>query len=271
MAKKLIFKCNGKDLEITPVVSGTINDQIHEKSAIYAPGRDSLEISTPVLSAKTVSASTPILCKVAIKGKNIAQITAEVMLQLGKKLIGPICRDFLRSPVDHEIKGGLHPHWSVENDVEFEITPTLRLLYCGEGFTLACMWPEQYGVEAEAQIWSIEGVYQRGGGEPFRAKLEFDNQGQLVRKTGFYPASQGALVSPFELFIEDGDTFEPYITLLAETGEESLATVNPIMLGGGYLLHWVQVKAPAGDYRVGISVEDFDDQLYRNYSLLTIN
>ena len=136
---------------------------------------------------------------------------------------------------------------------------------------MACMLPEQYGKIAEDQIWRLEGIYQRGGGEPFTARLDFDNQGSLIRKIGFYPSSIKGVASPFELFIEDGDTFEPYVTLLSETGEASLATVNPIMLGGGNLLHWVRAEAPKGTYQVGVVVEDFDGQMHRKYSSLVVD
>jgi len=135
---------------------------------------------------------------------------------------------------------------------------------------MACMTPECYGVEPDAQIWSLEGIYQRGGGEPFRVKLEFDNQGALVRKTGFYPTAVNGEVSPFELLIEDGDTFEPFVTLIDEKGELSTGTVNPIMLGGGNQLHWQRIDACPGTYHVGVVVEDFDGQSTRSHTVLTI-
>lgn len=270
MASKLKFKCNGKEFEIKPVKADKNVNLANKTPATLAPGAGDIEISTPILSAETVTSGGEISCKTTISGRNIAQISLEVMLQLGRKMVGPICRDFLRSPEDRETKGILRPRWTAENGVEFNVPSGLKLLYCGEGFTLACMWPERYGTAADDQTWNLEGVYQRGGGEPFRARFEFDHQGALIRKTGFYPTSMRGLISPFELFIEDGDTFEPYVTILTDGKEEGLATVNPIMLGGGCLLHWVPAETPDGIYHVGVLVEDFDGQEHRKYSSFTI-
>jgi hypothetical protein len=270
MAKKITLMCNGKKLEFTPLANGVIGETSPETTHINAPGKGSNEISEPVLSTITLSEGEPFSCKVAINGKNISQIAYEMMIQVNNFKIGPIKIDFLESPKKHEVKGVTHPHWEAENEIEFEIKPEGKLLFCGEGFTMACLTPERYGVKQEEQIWSLEGVYQRGGGEPFRAKFEFDNQGALVRKTGFYPTSVKGLVSPFELLIEDGDTFEPYVTMISEEGEMSTGTVNPIMLGGGNQLHWERIDACPGTFHVGVVVEDFDGQKIRRYSSISI-
>ncbi len=271
MAKRMIIKCCGKKLEITPVVDDAAENQNPDRHNVSAPGRGVIDFSTPELSANTIEVGQSISCKVTVKGKNIAHVSSEVMVKLGKKLIGPIHNEYLHSPEDHEVKGILRPRWSDENEIEFELFPQMKLLYCGESFTLACMAPENFVTDPNAQIWSIEGVYQRGGGEPFRARLEFDQQGALIRKTGFYPASAKGLVSPFELFIEDGDTFEPYVTVLSNSEEESLATAHPVMLGGGNLLQWKKVDAVEGTYTIGVAVKDFDGQITRNYSTIKID
>lgn len=271
MAKNMIVKCNGKKLEITPVTAEIGNDQGLENRESKAPGHGVIEFSEPQLTPATINPGQSVKCSVMVKGRNIAHISSEVMLKIGKKLIGPICSSYLHSPEDREIKGVLRPRWSDENEVEFDIVPSMKLLYCGERFTLACLQPDNYVTDPEAQIWSIEGVYQRGGGEPFRARLEFDNQGSLIKKIGFYPASAKGLVSPFELFIEEGDTFEPYVSVLSLTGEESLATVHPLLLGGGHQLQWKNTEINEGTYMVGVSVTDFDGQVYRKYSTFKID
>jgi hypothetical protein len=270
MTKKITLMCNGKKLEFTPLISGVNEEKSPKISGVHAPGQGSFEIPEPVLSDNTIAKGDSVSCKVIIKGRNIRQIASEMMIQVGSYWIGPVQNNLLSAPENREVKGIVHPHWEAENEIEFELKPTGRLLYCGEGFTMACMTPERYGVESEAQIWSLEGVYQRGGGEPFRVKLEFDNQGALVRKTGFFPASVNGLASPFELLNEEGDTFEPYVTLINEKGEISTGKVSPILLGWGNQLHWKLIDACAGSYHVGVVVEDFDGQKYRKYSVITI-
>jgi len=271
MAKKVTLMCNGKNLEFTPLTSGKQGENTQAKSEILAPGSGSFEFSDLLLSAHTIAGGESVTCKTTIKGKNLNHLALEVMIQVSNFKIGPIQNEFLVAPRNREINGVIHPQWEAENVIEFEFKPAGRMLFCGEGFTLACMTAERYGVEPDAQIWSLEGVYQRGGGEPFRVKLEFDNRGALVRKTGFSPASVGGVVSPFELLIEDGDTFEPYVTMVNNKGEISTGLVNPIMLGGGNQLLWKQIDACLGEYHVGVVAEDFDGQKTRVYSSLTIN
>lgn len=270
MAKKYSFVCNGKMIEVTPVVENVENDRTHQDLEIRAPGRGDFIISEPALSAESITPAQTVRCRVSVNGKNIGQITAEWMLQVKNTLVGPVSRDFQHAPEDREVRGLRHPRWAAENELEFEGVPAVKLLYCGEGFTLACLQPEIYSAAKEEQIWSLEGVYQRGGGEPFRVRLEFNDQGVLVKKTGFYPASENGLVSPFELFIEDGDTFEPYVTLINSDGDEQLGSVNPVMLGGGNLLHIETATAPAGVYLVGVRVEDFDGKTSARYSPLNV-
>jgi hypothetical protein len=270
MTKKIILKCNGKKLEFTPLASGLNEVTSPSIAEVHAPGQGSYEISVPTLSADVIYEGETVSCKVAIKGKNIAQINSELMIQVGHFKVGPLMTSFLPAPKNREIKGMVHPHWASENEIAFELKPAGRLLYCGEGFTMACMTPERYAVEPDAQIWSLEGIYQRGGGEPFRVKLEFNSQGNLVRKTGFYPESVEGLTSPFELLIEDGDTFEPYVTMINDKGEIGVGTVNPIMLGGGNQLHWQQIDACPGNYHVGVVVEDFDGNKTRVFTTLSI-
>lgn len=270
MAKNLTLMVNGKKLVITPLTSGVIGETLPINSEVHAPGQGSFEISNPTLSANTISESDDLSCQVTVKGNNINQIFSELMIQLGSYLVGPVLCYFLHSAKNREIKGVVHPHWESENVVDFVLDASMRLLCCGEGFTLASMTPKRYGVEAEAQIWILQGIYQRGGGEPFRARFEFDHKGNLVHKTGFCPKSIEDVVSPFELLIEEGDTFEPFVTLIDDKGDVGIGTVNPIMLGGGNLPHWERIGVIAGTYQVGVVVEDFDGKVDRKYSKLTI-
>lgn len=270
MAKKITLMCNGKKLEINPLTHNGVSGTTSKISHVKAPGQGLIEHADLTLSVNEINEGKAVKCKASIAGRNIGQITCELMIIINDYAIGPVQCDFLRSPKEREVKGIVHPHWEAETEIEFDLKPAARLLYCGEGFTLSCMTPERYGVEPDAQIWSIEGVYQRGGGEPFNVKLEFDNQGALVRKTGFWPASVEGVVSPFELLIEDGDTFEPYVVMFNEKGERLTGLVNPIMLGGGNQLHWEPIEACPGSYQVNIVIEDFDGQKTRSSTNLTI-
>ena len=270
MAKKHSFVCNGKTIEVIPLVEEVEKDHSHQDQVVRAPGRGDFVISEPAFSTDSITPGQKVKCRVTVNGKNIKQVSSEWMLKVKELLIGPFNRDFLRSPEDREVRGMRYPHWEAENALEFESAPAIKLLYCGEGFTLACLQPETYGAAIDEQIWSLEGVYQRGGGEPFRARLEFNHLGTLVKKTGFYPIAENGVVSPFELFIEDGDTFEPYVTLIKKDGKESLGTVNAVMLGGGNQLRVESASALAGAYQVGVRVEDFDGKTSARYSPLIV-
>lgn len=270
MVKKIFIKCKGKKIEITPIIAEKTEDQPGGIINITAPGKGDVEISQPELSAASVAVNTPVRCKVTVKGRTVAQVFQESLFQSDGTMIGPLHCDYLGAPSEREVKGIVHPRWAAENQIEFEITPRLNLLTCGKRFTLACLSPEYYGVDPDKQIWSLEGVYQRGGGEPFRAKLEFDTEGRLVNKTGFYPAARAGSVTPFDLLVEEGDTFEPYVTLLSPDGTESLGTARPVVLSDGNALKIERAEPSEGIYQIGVAIEDFDGQITRKFSSLTI-
>lgn len=270
MAKKMIFDFLGKEITITPLKEKKEAGASERKVDKKAPGYGNVEFLAPVLLSESIAAEEKLALKVKISGTNIAQIYSTLMLQIKKDLIGPLAKDYLRSPEERNVNGVVHPRWKQENQLECKIDPVVNLLHCGEGSTLACAEPEFYSPPSGQQIWNIEGIYQRGGGEPFRAKFTFDLQGELMRKTGFYPESARGLMAPFELLIEDGDTFEPLIEVVSKRGEVKLATTNPIMLGGGNLPHLELVKAPPGSYQAGLLVEDFDGNVTRKLTPFSI-
>ena len=266
MAKKLKFHCCEKKFEITP-----LKKEIEELFYGTEPhssrdGKQLIEIAAPVISTPSTLPTPFFSCQTIVSGNEIENISSEIMVRLGETLIGPVQKHFLRAESVRDIAGVNSPDWGTQSKIMFDVSLNLRLLYCGEGFTLACMHPTRYGVDDGEQIWSLEGVYQRGGGEPFRVKLEFDNLGALVRKTGFYAATTGGEISPFELLIEDGDTFEPFVCLIKTNGEVSIGTVNPIMLGGGFIPHWVQVVAPDELFSVGVVASTKSGCKFRAYS-----
>lgn len=267
MAKKIILKYAGQKFEIYPVKE---EENKVEKPFVKAPGRALVEISEPVLSAEAVQVGQPVSCKVEVNSESIASIHSVVFYQVKKALIGPVAQDVLRSREERELKGILRPRWAEKNVVEFSVIPQFTLICCGENKTVACMKPELYGVPSDQQIWSVEGVYQRGGGEPFRARFEFDGQGRLMRKTGFYPASAMGVVAPFELFIEDGDTFESYVSVLDRNGEECRATMKPLLLTSTEGLCWQKGDSFEGVFHIGVSVTDFDGQITRKMSSIKI-
>ncbi len=270
MAKKTIVKCRGKKIEITPVKVDRSEDQFDDSDTMTAPGGGEIEIPQPELSADSIETGQPVKCKVIVKGQAIAHIFQESMLQVGDKLVGPLTRDYLRSASDRQVKGITRPRWEAVNQIEFESLPRLDLLYCGTSFTLACLSPVFYGVTPENQIWALEGIYQRGGGEPFRVKLEFDADGRLVNKTGYYPTAHAEIAVPFALLFEEGDTFEPYVTLTSSDGSVTLATASPVMLSDGNALRVEKAQPPKGVFQIGIAVEDFDGQVKRSYTPLTM-
>jgi len=263
------FEINGKQIEfnlLSPMPGGK---KPLKKKTDRAPGSGSIEIEPLQLSVTSAPSGLEVNCQTVVRGKNIAHVFAETLLETGGKKYGPFSKRFLSSPENREVRGILHPRWSSENSIEFSSALRIDLLYCKDRFTLVCMIPEKYGVTPEDQVWSTEGIYQRGGGVPFRVKLEFDHEGNLIRKTGFYDASADGVYAPFELMIEEGDTFEPFASIYNNDCNVGQVTLNPLMMCANTLPSWVQQDAPAGKYHVGVSVEDFDGKTTASYSTLS--
>ena len=264
------FEINGKQIEFSllPPVPGDIKPL--KKKTGRAPGSGSIEIEPLQLSVTSATYGSAVNCQTVVRGKNIAHIFTEILLETGGKKYGPFSKRFITSPENREVRGILHPRWSSENSIEFSFALQVDLLCCKDRFTLACMIPEKYGVDPEDQVWSTEGIYQRGGGVPFRVKFEYDHGGNLIRKTGFYDASADGVYAPFELMIEEGDTFEPYASIYKIDSVVGQVSLNPLMMCANTLPLWVQQDAPAGKYHIGVSVEDFDGKTTASYSPLSM-
>lgn len=264
------LEINGKIIEFNPLPPQPGEKKSARKKAIRAPGSGSIEIEPPQVAVSSAASGGAVNYQTVVRGRNIAHIFIETLLEVDGKRYGPYAKSFLTSPENREVRGLLHPRWSSENKIDFSSTLRIDLLCCKDRFTLACMVPEKYGVKPEDQVWSTEGIYQRGGGVPFRVKFDFDHEGNLIRKTGFYDASADGIYTPFELLIEEGDTFEPFASVYENDFTVGQVTLNPLMMCANTLPKWVQQDAPASDYHVGVSVEDFDGKTTASYCSFTI-
>ncbi len=263
MTNKYKFKVGAEEVGIEPLKRGRFETLTTQPGSVSAPGAGEIFIGDVHHIITTPDKEGFSRFKVEVKGRNIAQIYTEVWMRQGNRLAGPLRTEFLKAPKEREVRGIKHPRWSEQNEIEFTASATIRHLECGESHAIVSVKAEKYSAEPSAQIWGVEGVYQRGGGEPFRVTLVFDNSGKLIRKTGFYPASGREVVAPFDLILEEGDTFEPLMMVINEKKEISWGTLNPIMVRQGCPFTLTESANPTSETVLDILVEDFDGQYFR--------
>lgn len=258
MTNEFTFSLGDRTIKIEPLKGERATPGEARPVSRSVPGAGEIEIG----AIEEFSRDPEARYRVRVNGRNIAQVRAQAWLKEGDHLAGPLRTEFLQASKEREVKGIKHPRWGAQNDIEFTVPPKATFVTCADASTLACIQAESYAAEPGTQVWSTEGVYQRGGGEPFRVKLEFNDSGELIRKIGYYPASGRGPVAPFDLILEEGDTFEPFIYILDSDGKLFSASASPIVIKEGSALRLVDMNLRIEEISVGIVVEDFDGQFF---------
>jgi hypothetical protein len=240
--------------------------------AVTAPGTGNYKIGAMQLEADKIASGESLNLSVQISGENIAFLFTEVYY---KDLefayyYGPVTQEYVRSAVEKEANGLVHPVWDQEINLSLEIKPIIRVVTDGMNAAFAFMHPVGYGSEE----YQLEGLFTKNGsGNLNKARLKFDNTGELTDKR-VIQEKHGRLVT-HDLAIKSGDMFIPGVHVLT-----ALNLSNPRMhtLHGisGTLnkledpFHWVDEAALAGDYLLGLVVEDFNGDQTRHYVPFTI-
>lgn len=265
MANEFMFKIGDYQLKIEQLKAARLLIDAVSAVSNSAPGAGAIEINAIEVLPRDAMADSGARYRARVGGRNIAQVYAQVWLREGGNLAGPLRTEYLQSPREREVKGIRHPRWSDQNEIEFTIPGVAAFIDCAGNSTLVCVRAERYAAALGTQVWSTEGLYQRGGGEPFRVQLDFNDTGDLIRKTGFYPVADRGISSPFDLIFEEGDTFEPFITVINAKGESTPSTSAPLVVKEGNPLRLTTSNLGAQDFIVAVQVEDFDGQRIQRF------
>ncbi len=234
---------------------------------VSVPGAGKYQINSLTLASDKIAPGDSLTLSAQISGENIAFLTTELYFK-DKEFdyyYGPVTQDYVRSAVEKEANGMVHPSWEPEIKLSLEIKPLFRVITDGIGAAFAFMHPVGYGQEE----YQLEGLFTRkDSGNASRARLKFDNSGEMTDKR-VIQEKHGRLAT-HDLAIKSGDMFIPAVHVLTNMNlsNPKMHTLHGI---SGTLtkledsFHWVDEAALPGDYLLGLVVEDFNGDKYHHY------
>lgn len=234
---------------------------------LVAPGAAKYQIDTLQLEADKISPGESLKLSVQISGENIAFLFTEIYFkdQEYDYYYGPLMQEHVRSAVEKEITGLVHPVWDSEINLSLEISPVIRVLTDGLNAAFAFMHPLEYAQEG----CQLEGLFtKKDSGNANRARLKFDLDGEMTDKQ-IILEKRGRLVT-HDLTIKSGDMFIPTVKVLTDFNlsnpkMHSLRGISGTLTKLEDPFHWVDEAALAGDYLLGLVIEDYNGDQYHHY------
>ncbi len=243
---------------------------------VRGPGASLIEIDPLSASADSASPERPVLLTTEIRGQNIGYVYLFVgYLDEEANSIFIADRDYLESGETQELDGVYYPSWGDTGAVslEFEWEPIVFAIDDGVNPAVPALFnPDDYGASPEEAIYTVDGLYSFADGSGSRnARLYFTN-GVLKQVYGF--TGEVDVGAPREIIPEPGDTFsvlENWIDL-----GPGGAVVGRAPQEGGTItfsdleVYWIEQWAAAGQYIVGLIVEDLDGNEYAAYTRMAV-
>jgi hypothetical protein len=182
--------------------------------------------------------------------------------------------DYQESAETRELNGIYYPVWPETESfrLEYAWEPVVFGVSDGQQTITALFNPESYGATFEEAVYTVDGIYTYADdGQTRPARLYFQN-GVMQSVYGFTGEAEGS--APREIIPQSGDTFtvlENWLDLDAQGQVSQTATQE-----GGTLTFtdqmftWVTQDAAAGNYIIGLLVEDMDGNTYPAYTQIRV-
>ncbi len=239
-----------------------------------SPGLGTIRVDPITLSSDTAAPNQPVKVTTHISGKNIGYIYLFVGLyDQNANSIYKADTDYLESSETGEVNGVYYPVWNDDKDftLTFDWEPTLFQITDGEKTTTALFTPQSYGSAAEDAVYTVEGIYHYADGNDRYARLYFRN-GKMRQVFGF--TDQNATGGAREIIPEAGDTFTILDNWLDVDSDgktlKSARQEGETLTFGSQPFEWKEAYAPAGEYLIGIIVEDLDGNTQQVYARVTV-
>ena len=226
------------------------------------------------ISGDTASVGEPVTISTTVMGERVGYMyvfTGILDDETGNVYILDI--DYLDSDATKEEDGVIYPDWGDEGEmeIEFDWEPVQFAITDGETYIPALLEPDIYGASLEETTYTVDGYYTFNGGGTRYARLYFSGEGFLYQVMVFSGMEdRGAMA---EVIPNEGDTFTVFEQWIesAEDGEVTFwyAESDSLTFGGNPIT-WDFIEAPAGDYVVGLLVEDLDGNQYEQYVTVSV-
>ncbi len=249
--------------------------------SITAPGKGALSIAPLTLSPVVVSPDEKVTVSTRVTGNNIAYIYYYVSFYVeedGSFLSADA--GFVEPGAVKEIGGVYYPDWGDSGtvDVEFDWEPTLFFMSDGDPThdQFAFFVPTVYGPDVSEDVYTVRGTYTfRDTGTRVVARLEFNGQGEMLAVWGFLPSPLGSGAGAWhEITPSPGDTFtitKEFLEFTDNPEGEFVDYDGDTMVFGDRPFTMVPYRAPAGEYALGVGVEDLDGNLTWEFARIVVH
>ncbi|MCW8965166.1 MAG: hypothetical protein OQK82_00555, partial [Candidatus Pacearchaeota archaeon] len=256
----------------------TIEDEVaipEKDDIIIAPGKGEITISEISLSKEKIKSGDLVDMDAVIKGSNIAYIYIFVGYydeESNSILIAD--KDFIEADGTKVIDGIYYPDWSDKSkiEMEFEWDSILFSLTDGKDDLFCLLEPANYGKTADDAVYYVEGIYSTADGKDSRyAQIYMNADGQIIIIYGFTGKESGG--APHEIKPKKGDSFtilETWIEIDDKGNTSNIQEQGGILTFGKDPVEWYDFDAYPGGYIIGFIVEDFDGNLFEQYTNLEV-
>ncbi|HPL27018.1 MAG TPA: clostripain-related cysteine peptidase, partial [Anaerolineae bacterium] len=243
-----------------------------------APAAGGVTVQPLELSAGEIPADGTVTISTTVSGANVAYIyiyTTYYSEEDDAFLTADV--DFIAAGDVKQVGGVTYPNWGSGGEIPIEIDwePTVYYLSDGneDNDQFALFEPQVYGATPAEDVYVVYGQYASGGkSKPREARLEFDGNGKMRSLLVF--TSGGGAGAPRQVTPKPGDTFTVWDEWLEYDAAAEDWTYSyyegGTMTFGKKPLKMVAYEAFAGQYQVGIVVEDLDGNRVAEYAEVTV-
>jgi len=232
---------------------------------VTAPASGGITIAPLQASASEIGPDGKITINTEVTGKNVGYIYIYSMYYYEKD--GSFLAaesDYIFSENTKEVNGVVYPDWGTEDVIRLEVewTPTIYFITDGNEANdqFALFEPQTYGVTSEQDTYAVRGVYTfADSGDQRGATLEFTGEGKFKRLLIFM--NKDGSGAPRVMTPNPGDQFtitDQWLEFKNNPEGEFVDYDGGTMTFGEKPLEWVPYYSYAGQYVVGIVVEDLD-------------
>ncbi len=248
--------------------------------SITAPGKGAVSIAPLTLSPVIVTPDQKVTVSTRVTGTNIAYIYYYVSFYVeedGSFLSADA--GFVEPGAVKEVGGVYYPDWgdSETVDVEFAWEPTLFFMSDGDPAhdQFAFFVPTVYGPDVSGDVYTVRGTYTfQDTGTRVVARIEFSGGGEMLGVWGFFPSPLGSGAgSWYEITPTPGDTFtitKEFLEFTDNPEGEFVDYDGDTMVFGDRPFTMVPYRAPAGEYALGVGVEDLDSNLTWEFARVVV-
>lgn len=243
---------------------------------LSAPGASEIEIADIRLGEDVINVADTTTLSTEVYGGNFGFIytfTGYYNAENDSILIADM--DYIDAGASRESGGINYPDWEDSDvvEIEYEWEPVLYGINDGNGVHFALLMPEDYGKDNEASTYKTTVRYHFASGGTRYAELFF-KEGYLIKALSYTGENGSGLPRAFKPRSGDSFTLLHDVILLHSDSDDPVEYIteegDTIVIGDEELFI-EEFIAPSGDYVVGIQATDLDQNLFENYTTITVN